>query len=116
MFGDDGRYNATEIGTITFHRDSGSPLRLIDVLFITRINNNIFSIALLEDHGYDVIVRKGKVFLRHMVTGQVKNINVQVKNLYSLEVEYSCKPLKRKAKGRDLVVEMENELPLNMKI
>ena len=30
-FGDDGRYSVTDIGTVTFQRESGSPLRLADV-------------------------------------------------------------------------------------
>ena len=31
-FGDDERYSATDIGKITFQRDNGSHLRLVDVL------------------------------------------------------------------------------------
>lgn len=31
-FGDDNRYNTTRISTVTFQRDSGSPLRIIDVM------------------------------------------------------------------------------------
>lgn len=32
--GDDGRYNMIKIGTFTFQRESSSPLRLKDVMFI----------------------------------------------------------------------------------
>lgn len=32
--GDDGRYSMINIGTITFLRDSGSPLRLKDVMYV----------------------------------------------------------------------------------
>ena len=51
---------------------------------------------MLEYHGYDVIFRKGKAFLRHKAKGQVKNIGVRVNNLYKLDVEY-CATLNMKA-------------------
>ena len=61
-----------------------------------------------------MIFRKGKVFLRHISMGWLKQIGVRVKKLYALEVEYAWKYLRRKENGRDLVVEREHELPLNM--
>ena len=57
--------------------------------------------------------RKGKVFLKHIATGQVKQIGVRVKNSYALEVKDACKALRRKAVVNDLVVERE-KLSLNM--
>eukprot|EP00253_Pinus_taeda_P036251 PITA_36251 len=42
---------------------------------------------MLEDKGYDVVFSLGKVFLRHIGTGQTKQIGIQVKNLYKLQVE-----------------------------
>jgi hypothetical protein len=94
--GDDGRYNMTRIGTVTFQRESGSPLRLKDVMFVPGLKKNLISVAVLEDHGYDVIFSKGKAFLRHIATGQVKQIGVHVKNLYKLDVE-DCVALSTKA-------------------
>ena len=38
----------------------------------------------------------------------------QVKNLYVLEVQDACKDLRRKAEVRDLVVEREHKLPVNI--
>eukprot|EP00253_Pinus_taeda_P020847 PITA_20847 len=32
--GDDGKYNTTDIGTVTFQRESGSPLTLKDVMYV----------------------------------------------------------------------------------
>ena len=32
--GDERRYNTIEVGTVTFQRDSGSPLRIKDVMFV----------------------------------------------------------------------------------
>lgn len=68
----------------------------------------------LEDHGYYVTFSKGKVFLRYIATGQVKQIGVRIKNLYALEVQDACKALRSKEKVRYMVVEREHELPLNM--
>jgi len=43
-----------------------------------------------------VICSKGKVFLRHIATDQLKKIGIRVKNLYKLEVE-DCVTLSMKA-------------------
>ena len=74
--GDDGRYSITDIGTVTFHRDSGSPLTLRDVMYVPGLKKNLVYVAMLEDRGYDVIFSKGKAFLRHIATRQVKRIGV----------------------------------------
>jgi len=85
----------TGIGTVTFQRESSSPLRLKDVMFVLSLKKNIVSVVVLEDHGYDVIFNKGKEFLRHIAMGQVKQIRVHVENLYKLDVE-DCVTLRTK--------------------
>ena len=92
---------------------SGSPLRLADVLYFLGLRKNLVSVVVLEYHGYEVMFRKGKVFLKHIATGQVKQIGSRVKNLYALKVEDACKDLRRKIVVNDLVVERE-KLSLNM--
>ena len=103
----------TIIGTFTLKRESGSSLRLIDVVFFLGQKKNIASIAVLEDHGYDVIFKKGKFFIKHITMGKVKQIGSIVKKLYALEVEDACKALRSKVAVSDLVVERE-KLSLNM--
>ena len=71
-FGDDRRYSATDISTITFQRDFDPPLIMTYALYVPGLKNNLVSIELLEDYRYDVIFRKGNVFLRHIATRQVK--------------------------------------------
>eukprot|EP00253_Pinus_taeda_P011151 PITA_11151 len=93
--GDDKKYSATGLGTITFQRELVDPLTLKNVMYVPRLKNNLVTISMLEDRGYDVIFSKGKVFLRHIATGQVKKIGIQVKNLYKLEVE-ECASLSEK--------------------
>lgn len=93
---DDERYSANGISTVTFMRESGPPLCLKDVMFLLGLKNNIISVAVLEDHRYDVIFRLGKSFLRHIITGKVKQIGVRVNNLYKFDVE-DCATLSSKA-------------------
>jgi hypothetical protein len=93
--GDDGRYNATNIGTITFQRESGKPFQLKDVMHVPGLKKNLVLVAMLEDRGYDVF-NDGKAFLQHKTTGQVKKIGIRVKNLYKLEVD-GCAAMMGKA-------------------
>jgi len=55
-----------------------------------------------------------RLFLRHITTRQVKQINSQVNNLYALKVQDACKALRSRATNGDLVVERESTLPLNI--
>ena len=45
---------------------------------------------------------------------QMKQVGVRAKNLYALEVQDACKSSRIKANVKDLVVERESKLPLNM--
>jgi len=66
--GDDRRYSATDIGTVTFQREFGSPITLKYVMCVLGLKNNLVVVSMLEDRGYDVIFRKGKALLRHIAT------------------------------------------------
>ena len=102
--GDDGRYSMIIISTITFQREFGSPLTLKDVMYVLGLKKNLVLVAMLEDHSYDMIFRKGKDFLCHISSGQLKWIVVQVKNLYKLDVE-DCANLSsklEKVQSRDI--------------
>ena len=74
--GNDGRYNETSIGTITFERDSGNPFLLKNVMHVLGPKKNLVSVAMLEDKGYDVVFSEGKGFLRHKKMSQTKKIGV----------------------------------------
>ena len=67
--GDDERYNAIGIGTITFQRESSSPLTLRDVMYVPGLKKNLVFVSMLEDRGYDVIFSKGNAFLHHIDIG-----------------------------------------------
>ena len=61
--GDNGRYSATNIRTITFERDSSNPFLLKYVMHVPGLQKNLVSVAMLEDKGYDVLFSDGKYFL-----------------------------------------------------
>ena len=44
--GDDGRYSATSIGTISFERESGKPFILKDVMHVLRLKKNLISVVM----------------------------------------------------------------------
>ena len=94
--GDEGQYNAIEIGTITFQRHSGKPFQLKDLMHVPGLKKNLVSVAMLEDRGYDVVFSEGKAFLRHKTIGKTKKIGIRVKNLYKLDVD-GCAALMGKA-------------------
>eukprot|EP00253_Pinus_taeda_P021564 PITA_21564 len=95
--GDDGKYSVSGVGMIAFQREHGAPITLIDVKYVPGLKKNLVSVMMLEDKGYDVVFSKGKVFLRHIATGQTKRIWIRVKNLYKIEVD-DCVTLSTKAK------------------
>ena len=85
--GDNGQYNATGIGTITFERESGNQFLLKNFMHVPGLKKKFSSVAMLEDIGYDVVFSEGKSFLRHKKMGQTNNIGVRIKNIYKLEVD-----------------------------
>ena len=65
-------------------------------MYVSGLRKNIVFVAVLEDRDYDVMFRKGKVFLKHIATRKLKQIVVRIKNWYALKVEDACKGLRRK--------------------
>ena len=63
------------VGTVVFRREHGAHITLTDVKYVPGLKKNLVSITMLEDKGYDVVFSKGKVFLRHITTRQVKQID-----------------------------------------
>jgi hypothetical protein len=64
QLGDDRRYKAQGVGTVSFQRESGKPLQFVDVLYVLRLTKNLISVSTLEDKGYEVTFYKGRVFVR----------------------------------------------------
>ena len=53
--GDDGRYSATGIRTISFERECGKPFILKDVMHVQGLKKNLIYVVMLEYKGYDVV-------------------------------------------------------------
>ncbi len=69
------------VGTMIFKRKSGSLLHLKNVMYILGLKKNFVLVVFLEDKGYDVVFNKGKGYLKHYASGQVKQIGVRIENL-----------------------------------
>lgn len=74
--GDDGRYSEIGIGTVTLQRKSCYPLTLKDVMYVPSLKKSLVSVAMLEDHGYDVIFIEGNGFCCHIAMGQETCVRV----------------------------------------
>jgi len=74
--GDDEKYRVSREGTVAFQREHGAPLTLTDVKCVPGLKKNLVLVAMLEEKGYDVVLSKGKVFLKHIATGQTKRIGI----------------------------------------
>ena len=86
----DEKYSVSGVGMVIFQREHGARLTLTNVKYVPGLKRILVSITMLEDRGYDVVFSKGKVFLRHIITRQVKQNGSRVKNLYALEVQNAC--------------------------
>ena len=56
------------MGTLTFDRGPKPPLRVSDVLYVPGMKKNLISVSALEDKGYDVLFRRGRVLIYPMGT------------------------------------------------
>eukprot|EP00253_Pinus_taeda_P021015 PITA_21015 len=72
--GNDEKYSVSGVGTMVFQREHGAHITLTDVKYVSGLRKNLVSIAMLEDKGYDVVFKMGKVLLRHVIMRQVKQI------------------------------------------
>jgi hypothetical protein len=83
------RYKTQGIGTVSFQRESGKPLHFADVLYVPGMTRNLISVSTLEDKGYEVTFRKGKVFIRSLGSNRKmdKMIGVRHEKVYRLEIE-----------------------------
>jgi transposase InsO family protein len=86
---DDRRYKAQRVGTISFQRESGKPLRFSNVQYVLGLTKNLILISTLEDKGYEVNVCKGRVFVRPTRSSKKmdKMIGVREEKVYKLQFQ-----------------------------
>ena len=60
---DDRSFSVAGIGTVTFQRESSSPLKLTDMFCVPGLKKNLVSVSCIEDKGYKVLYDDGQVLL-----------------------------------------------------
>ena len=63
VLGDDSAVRVVGRGTITFQRESMSPMVLKDVLYVPGLKKNLVSISMIEDQGLGVSFLDGHVHM-----------------------------------------------------
>ena len=84
--GDDSVVRAVGRGTITFQRESMSPMVLRDVLYAPRLKKNLVSVSMIEDRGLGVSFLDGHlhVFPKTVEPSASYAIGVRCGKLYKL--------------------------------
>jgi hypothetical protein len=59
--GDNAKYAVKGVGTTSFQLESGKPLKMSDVLYVSGLKKNLISISAMEDRGYAVAISGGQV-------------------------------------------------------
>jgi hypothetical protein len=87
--GDNIRYKAQGVCTISFQRELGKPLRFVSVLYVSRLTKNLISVSALEDKGYEVTFHKGRVFVRPAGSSEKMDrmIGVREEKVYKLQFQ-----------------------------
>ena len=70
--GDNGKYTTMGVGVVIFDIDYGNSIHIRDVLYVPGLKKNLVLLATLEDKGYEVILNKGKAYLKHLASRLVK--------------------------------------------
>jgi hypothetical protein len=65
VLSDNSRYIVKGVETFTFQLDSGIPLQLSEVLYVSGMKMNLIFVSALEDKGYKVTFSKGKFLAWH---------------------------------------------------
>ena len=63
VLGDDSAVREVGHGTITFQRESMSPMVLWDVLYVPGLKKNLVSVSMIEDQGLGVSFLDGHVHM-----------------------------------------------------
>ena len=74
--GDDSVVSAVGRGTITFQRESMSPMVLQDVLYVPRMKKNLVSVSMIEDHGLGVSFIDGHMHMFPKIAGPSASVAI----------------------------------------
>jgi hypothetical protein len=104
VLGDNSKYRPAGKGIVRFQRESGKPLSINDVLFVPGLTKNLIYVSALEDKGYEVTFRDGRVLIhpRGSNASMGKVLGVRKDKLYKLHFEPACTLVSSNNSGRDL--------------
>ena len=77
--GDDSSVSAVGHGTITFQRESMSPMVLRDVLYVPGLKRNLVSVSMIEDQGLGVSFLNGHVHMFPKTAGPSASVTIGVR-------------------------------------
>lgn len=63
VLGDDHTVRAVGVGIVTFERESLPSLKVMDVLYVSRMKKNLISVSTMEEKGFDVTFLGGQVLM-----------------------------------------------------
>ena len=76
--GDDTSYSIQGIGSTSFRLDSGTELKIIEILYVPGIEKNLLSVSALEDKGFWVTFMEGKALLWHKDSSLESTIEIGI--------------------------------------
>ena len=79
VLGDDSAVRAVGRGTITFQRESMSPMVLQDVLYVHGLKKNLVSVSMIEDQGLGVSFIDGHVHMFPKTAGPSVSVAIGVR-------------------------------------
>ena len=77
--GDETTYSVRGIGSTSFRLDSGTNLKITEILYVPSIKKNLLSISALEDKGFRVTFMEGKALLWHKDSSLESAIKIGVR-------------------------------------
>jgi hypothetical protein len=87
--GGDAKYAMKGEGTILFQLELGGSFEAQDVLYVPALKKNFLSVSVMEDRGFVVMFKKGKVLVCPEGSSLDTSMSIGVRegNLYSLQVK-----------------------------
>jgi len=85
ILGDDFIVRAEGVGSVSFMRESQTPMTVKGVLYVPGLRKNLISVSAIEDKGYRVVFEDGQVLMsfRGSSITSAKVIGVRLGRLYT---------------------------------